>query len=271
MTRRATTQAIAATERTEGDSDAVRIRHQLDAWANASNRTPRLVATPAEDVSVEPSGEAPLPATKRSRAPSASARTKAAKGTKAKSAKAKADEAKERKPQQGRWRAGGARRAAGTAAGFRSTRRAGGRCRHAGTRPHQPRLCPCRGARAGDGRCLFFGRGHGRDISRRSGRGDGARRHHGSRQAGDRGMAGRALAADQLENAHGHGGAGRRPRADQRRRRVRQAGRGACQRGGHVAFRRHRAHRSARRPGQGAIGCRCRPRRPHCADRPGRG
>ena len=47
MTGRATTQAISATELTEGDSDAVRIRHQLDAWANASNRTPRLVATPA--------------------------------------------------------------------------------------------------------------------------------------------------------------------------------------------------------------------------------
>ena len=90
MTRRATTQAIAASERTEGDSDAVRIRHQLDAWANASNRTPRLVATPAEDVSVESSGEAPLPATKRSRSSPASGRTKAAKGTKAKSAKAKA-------------------------------------------------------------------------------------------------------------------------------------------------------------------------------------
>ena len=91
MTRRATTQAIAAAEPT-GDSDAVRIRHQLDAWANASNRTPRLVATPTEDVGVEPSGEAPLPATKRGRAPSASGRTKAAKGTKAKSAKAKAEE-----------------------------------------------------------------------------------------------------------------------------------------------------------------------------------
>ena len=87
MTGRATTQAIAATERTDGGSDAVRIRHQLDAWANASNRTPRLVATPAEDVSVEPSGEAPLPATKRGRAPSASTRTKAAKNTKAKSTK----------------------------------------------------------------------------------------------------------------------------------------------------------------------------------------
>jgi hypothetical protein len=97
MTGRATTQAIAATERTEGDSDAVRIRHQLDAWANASNRTPRLVATPAEDVSVEPSGEAPLPATKRGRAPSASTRTKAAKSTKAKSTKttrAKTEDAK---------------------------------------------------------------------------------------------------------------------------------------------------------------------------------
>jgi len=97
MTGRATTQAIAATERTDGDSDAVRIRHQLDAWANASNRTPRLVATPAEDVSVEPSGEAPLPATKRGRAPSASTRTKAAKSTKAKStktARAKTEDAK---------------------------------------------------------------------------------------------------------------------------------------------------------------------------------
>jgi len=97
MTGRATTQAIAANERTDGDSDAVRIRHQLDAWANASNRTPRLVATPAEDVSVEPSGEAPLPATKRSRAPSASTRTKGAKSTKSKSTKttrAKTEDAK---------------------------------------------------------------------------------------------------------------------------------------------------------------------------------
>jgi cell division protein FtsB len=84
MTRRATTQAISATEPTEGDSDAVRIRHQLDAWANASHRTPRLVATPMEDVSVESSGEAPLPATKRGRASPAS---KAAKGTKAKAAR----------------------------------------------------------------------------------------------------------------------------------------------------------------------------------------
>ena len=97
MTGRATTQAIAATEPTEGDSDAVRIRHQLDAWANASNRTPRLVATPAEDPSVEPSGKAPQAAKKGSRSSSAAGRTKATRATKAKSAKtakAKAAEAK---------------------------------------------------------------------------------------------------------------------------------------------------------------------------------
>ena len=96
MTGRATTQAISATELTEGDSDAVRIRHQLDAWANASNRTPRLVAAPAKDVGAESSGEVPLPATKRSRAAPASGRAKAAKATKtkaARTAKAKMTEA----------------------------------------------------------------------------------------------------------------------------------------------------------------------------------
>jgi hypothetical protein len=96
MTGRATTQAISATEPTESDSDAVRIRHQLDAWANASNRAPRLVAMPAEGASVEASGEAPLPAPKRSRASPASGRTRAAKGSKAKAArtaKAKTTEA----------------------------------------------------------------------------------------------------------------------------------------------------------------------------------
>ena len=87
MTGRATTQAISATELNEGDSDAVRIRHQLDAWANASNRTPRLVATPAEDLGVEPSGKAPLAAKKGSRAPSAAGRTKATRATKAVKAK----------------------------------------------------------------------------------------------------------------------------------------------------------------------------------------
>jgi hypothetical protein len=97
MTGRATTQAVSATELNEGDSDAVRIRHQLDAWANASNRTPRLVATPAEDMSVESSGEVPPSATKRSRASPASGRTKATKGSKAKAArttKAKTEEAR---------------------------------------------------------------------------------------------------------------------------------------------------------------------------------
>ena len=88
MTGRATTQAISATDLTEGDSDAVRIRHQLDAWANASHRTPRLVATPVEDLSAEPSGKAPAAAKKRSRSASAAGRTKATRATKAVEAKA---------------------------------------------------------------------------------------------------------------------------------------------------------------------------------------
>jgi hypothetical protein len=92
MTGRATTQAIAANDLTEGDSDAVRIRHQLDAWANASPRTPRLVATPAEDLGVE--GKAPVAAAKkRSRAAAAAGRTKATRATKA--VKAKGTEARE--------------------------------------------------------------------------------------------------------------------------------------------------------------------------------
>jgi hypothetical protein len=94
MTGRATTQAISATELNEGDSDAVRIRHQLDAWANASNRAPRLVAAPAEDVSVESSGELPLPATKRGRASPASSRAKGTKAKAARTTRAKAAEAK---------------------------------------------------------------------------------------------------------------------------------------------------------------------------------
>jgi hypothetical protein len=93
MTGRATTRAISANEPNEGDSDAVRIRHQLDAWANASNRTPRLVATPSEDLSVEPSGKASAAAKKRSRAAPAAGRSKAAKATKA--VKAKGTEATE--------------------------------------------------------------------------------------------------------------------------------------------------------------------------------
>lgn len=90
MTGRATTQAISETELAGGDSDAVRIRHQLDAWAKASNRTPRLVTTPPEEISAESPGEIPPPATKRGRSPSASSRAKAAKGSRAKAAKSRA-------------------------------------------------------------------------------------------------------------------------------------------------------------------------------------
>src|SRR4051812_15716031 len=147
MTGRATTQAIAAAEQTEGDSDAVRIRHQLDAWANASNRTPRLVATPAVDAGAELSGEAPLPATKRSRSAPAPSRTKAAKGSKAKSAKAKGEGGRKKSPKaaQADGRPGGPGRVGGPAAVSRAPPpRAGRLSRHAGTRPHQPRLCPCR-------------------------------------------------------------------------------------------------------------------------------
>jgi hypothetical protein len=92
MTGRATTQAIAANDLNEGDSDAVRIRHQLDAWANASPRTPRLVATPAADLGAE--GKAPVAAAKkRSRAAPAAGRSKASRATKA--VKAKGAEATE--------------------------------------------------------------------------------------------------------------------------------------------------------------------------------
>ena len=91
MTRRATTQAISAAEQTE-DSDAVRIRHQLDAWANASNRTPRLVATVGDEPVGVPSGKAPPAAKKRGRAAAAAARPKAPRATKAVEAKAAAAE-----------------------------------------------------------------------------------------------------------------------------------------------------------------------------------
>ena len=87
MTRRATTRAISAADQTE-DSDAVRIRHQLDAWANASNRTPRLVATVGDEPVGVPSGKAPPAAKKRGRAAAAAARPKAPRATKAVEAKA---------------------------------------------------------------------------------------------------------------------------------------------------------------------------------------
>ena len=76
MTSRPTTQGASATELT--DSPA-RSSHQFDGLANASNRAPKLVATTAENISVEPAGKAPLPATKRSRPSPAPNRTKAAK------------------------------------------------------------------------------------------------------------------------------------------------------------------------------------------------
>jgi hypothetical protein len=79
MTGRPTTQGTSAIELMEGDGSPVRSGHPFDGLANASNRTPRLVATTAENIGVEPSGKAPLPATKRSRASPAPKRTKATK------------------------------------------------------------------------------------------------------------------------------------------------------------------------------------------------
>ena len=79
MTARPTTQEASATELTEGDAGPVRSSHQPDGLASASSRSPKLVATSAEDPSVEPSGAAPAPATKRSRPSPAPKRTKAAK------------------------------------------------------------------------------------------------------------------------------------------------------------------------------------------------
>lgn len=76
MTGSPTTQGTSATE-------LARSGHQFDGLATASNRAPRLVATKVENISVEPSGKAPLPAPKRSRPRPAPNRTKA-KATKAK-------------------------------------------------------------------------------------------------------------------------------------------------------------------------------------------
>ena len=87
MTARSTTQAAA--ELTEDDGSSVLSGLQFDSLAKASNRTPRLVATTDEDISVEPSGKAPSPATKRSRPAPAPKRTKATKTTKTTKAKDK--------------------------------------------------------------------------------------------------------------------------------------------------------------------------------------
>ncbi len=87
MSGRATKPAIAAAALPEDSSDAVRIRHQLDAWANAAHRTPRLVATGGDEPGAGPAGKAPPAAKKRSRSAAAAARPKAPRATKAVAAK----------------------------------------------------------------------------------------------------------------------------------------------------------------------------------------
>jgi hypothetical protein len=102
MTGRPTTQESPAPELTEGGDGPARSGHQLDGLANASNRAPRLVATTAENISVEPYGAAPSPATKRNRPSPAPNRTNAAKtkATKTKAAMAKATMATKAKDKQ---------------------------------------------------------------------------------------------------------------------------------------------------------------------------
>jgi len=75
MTGRPTTQATSATEL----ADSPVRSHQFDGLANASSRAPKLVATTAENISVEQPGKAPLPAKQRSRPSPAPKRSKATK------------------------------------------------------------------------------------------------------------------------------------------------------------------------------------------------
>ena len=84
MTGQPAAQAASANEPALRDGSPARGGHPFDGMANASNRTPRLVATAPENISAEPSGNAPLPATKRRRASPAPKRTRAAKATRAK-------------------------------------------------------------------------------------------------------------------------------------------------------------------------------------------
>src|SRR3982074_1154099 len=128
MTGSPTTQGTSATELTERDGSPARSGHQFDGLANASNRAPRLVATKVENISVEPSGKAPLPATKRSRPRPAPKRTKA---TKAK----------------------GKQEAPSAPLTVSAAHRAGGRSGHPGAR--ERRLCPCCSSRTGD-RCRIL-------------------------------------------------------------------------------------------------------------------
>lgn len=82
MTGRPTPQETLATEPTGDDGSPVR-GGPFDGLAETSNRTPRLVARPADDISIEPSATAPSPPAKRGRAAPAANRTKATKPTKA--------------------------------------------------------------------------------------------------------------------------------------------------------------------------------------------
>ncbi len=85
MSTRPIQHAFSAAELPE-DNNAVR-RRLLDGLADAANRAPRLVMTPALETSVEPSGEMPPPAAKRGRA--AASRAKPAKAKTARASRAK--------------------------------------------------------------------------------------------------------------------------------------------------------------------------------------
>jgi hypothetical protein len=80
-------QATSANEPALRDGSPARSSHPFDGVTNASNRTPRLVATAPENIGAEPSGNAPLPATKRRRASPAPKRKQV---TKAKATRTKA-------------------------------------------------------------------------------------------------------------------------------------------------------------------------------------
>ena len=87
MSTRPIPHAFSAAELPE-DNNAVR-RRLLDGLADAANRAPRLVTTPALETSVEPSGETPQPAARRGRAAAAPSRAKPAKAKPARTSRAK--------------------------------------------------------------------------------------------------------------------------------------------------------------------------------------
>ena len=86
MSTRPIPHAFSAAELPE-DNNAVR-RRLLDGLADAANRAPRLVTTPAQETIAEPSVETPQPAAKRGRAAAAS-RAKPAKAKSARTGRAK--------------------------------------------------------------------------------------------------------------------------------------------------------------------------------------